>query len=571
LALVGAGRRASTEAVSGTGAGTRRFGIERAVIDRASATDLAFLAMDTGPVPQQIGAVLVLGAGAEFDVSRAEELIAQRVSAVPRLRQRLVRVPPGCGRAIWVDDADFDVRRHVREVRCRYPGDQQALLDLAAAVVIEPLPRSRPLWSAVFITGLADNAVALVIVVHHVLVDGIGGLAVLANLVDHRIGPASLPTVAFPRRPPSARRLAVDAVRWRLRAVLRVPAAWHRLRVSMAAGGGLAPARAAPCSLVQPTGPRRRFAVVRTDLANLRAAAHRHHGTVNDAVLTAIAGALCRVLVSRGESIDTIAIAVPVAGRRSATASELGNQVGPMLVTVPGAGTPSERIRQVAATVRARKDSAAGPPPIAVLGTLFRVAAALGAYHWYINHQRRMHTLVSHVRGPEQPITFADAPIKAIIPAAVGEAGNITVSFEVLSYAGTVTITAIADPDRFPDLSTLTDALQVELALLTHETADSNGPANGRPVTSAPGAHARPSQGPPAVGQPADAGPVPAVEVGDGQRDEGGHARDVAGDLGRDGVYTPTVAFPVAGDSRTRRAGAAALRTSPPLPSRRPG
>ncbi|MGE5831175.1 MAG: wax ester/triacylglycerol synthase domain-containing protein [Micromonosporaceae bacterium] len=462
-----------------TDAGTRLgFVSERAVIDRASATDLAFLAMDTGPVPQQIGAVLVLDAEAAFDVSRAQELIAQRILAIPRLRQRLVRVPPGCGRAIWVDDADFDVRRHVREVRCRNPGDQQALLDLAAAVVTEPLPRSRPLWSAVLITGLADNAVALVIVVHHVLVDGIGGLAVLATLVDQGIGPASQPAVAFPRRPPSTGRLAIDAVRGRLRAVLRVPAAWRRLRVSMAAGGGLAPARAAPCSLVQRTGPRRRIAVVRADRGNLRAAAHRHGGTVNDAVLAAIAGALYRVLVTRGESIDTIAIAVPVAGRRSATASELGNQVGPMLVTVPGASTPSERIRRVAATVRARKDSAAGPPPIAVLGTLFRVAAAFGAYHWYMNHQQRMHTLVSHVRGPEQPITFGDAPINTIIPAAVGEAGNITVSFEVLSYAGTVTITAIADPDHFPDLSNLTDALQGELALLTNETADSSRPAS---------------------------------------------------------------------------------------------
>jgi diacylglycerol O-acyltransferase len=507
LALVGAGRRASTEVVSGTDAGTRlRFGTERAVIDRASATDLAFLAMDTGPVPQQIGAVLVLGAGAEFDLSRAEELIAQRISAIPRLRQRLVRVPPGCGRAIWVDDADFDVRRHVREVRCRYPYDQRALLDLAVTVVTEPLPRSRPLWSAVFITGLADNAVALVIVVHHVLVDGIGGLAVLANLVDHRIGhAASQPAVAFPRRPPSVRRLAVDAVRGRLRAVLRVPAAWRRLRVSMAAGGGLAPARAAPCSLVQRTGPRRRFAVVRTDLANLRAAAHRHGGTVNDAVLSAIAGAVYRVLVSRGESIDTIAIAVPVAGRRSATPSELGNEVGPMLVTVPGAGTSSDRIRQVAATVRARKASAAGPPPIAVLGMLFRVAAALGAYHWYMNHQRRMHTLVSHVRGPEQPITFAGAPVKAIIPAAVGEAGNITVSFEVLSYAGTVTITAIADPDRFPDLSTLVDALQVELALLTNEAAAADPPIDV-PLRQRE-AHTLGRTGvPPTVRRPADAG-----------------------------------------------------------------
>jgi hypothetical protein len=48
----------------------------------------------------------------------------------------------------------------------------------------------------------------------------------------------------------------------------------------------------------------------------------------------------------------------------------------------------------------------------------------------------------------------------------VGEAGNVTAGFEVLSYAGTLTITATVDPDRFPDLSTLTDALRDELAAL---------------------------------------------------------------------------------------------------------
>lgn len=246
----------------------------------------------------------------------------------------------------------------------------------------------------------------------------------------------------------------------------RIPAAWRRLRVSMAAGGGLTPVRASPCSLIQRTGPRRRFAVVHADLAPLRAAAHRHGCTANDAVLTAVAGALRRVLTTRGESVDTIAIAVPVAGRRSATTSELGNQVGPMLVTVAGSDT-STRLQRVAAQVRARKESAAGPPPIAVLGTFFRAAAALGAFRWYMNHQRRMHTLVSHVRGPEQPISFGGAPVEAIIPAAVGEAGNTTSSFQVLSYAGTVTITAIVDPDSFPDLSALTDGLHAELALLT--------------------------------------------------------------------------------------------------------
>ena len=435
------------------------------VIDRASATDLAFLAMDAGPVPQQLAALILLDPGEAFDLPRAKDLLGRRLSAIRRMRQRLVRVPLGCGRAIWVDDADFDARRHVREIRCPHPGDEAALLDVAATIVTDPIPRSRPLWSAVFITGLAGDRIALLLVVHHVLVDGIGGLAVLAGLADHE-GAGSV-EVASPMRQPSSGRLAVDALAERVRALSRLSAGWRRLRTSMTAGGGLAPRRAAPCSLLRPTGPHRRLAVVRADLARLRTAAHHYGGSVNDAVLSTVAGALRQTLNARGESVDEFAIAVPVAGRRTATERELGNQVGPMLVTVDCAHGPAQRIPQVTATVRARRQMAAGAPPIAVLGTLFRAIAALGGYHWYMNHQRRMHTLVSTVRGPERPIAFAGAPIVGIIPISVGEAGNMTVSFTVLSYADDLTITAVVDPDRFPDMPTLIRALQAELALLT--------------------------------------------------------------------------------------------------------
>lgn len=234
----------------------------------------------------------------------------------------------------------------------------------------------------------------------------------------------------------------------------------------MMAGGGLAPARAASCSLREPTGPRRRLGVVYADAADLRAVAHRYDGTVNDAVLVVVAGALRRLLAGRDEAVDSLAVAVPVAGRRAASASRLGNVVAPLLVTVPAAGDPGHRIASVAAAVRAGKARAIGSPPIAVLGPLFRAAAALGAYRWYLRHQRRIHTLVSHVRGPDRPLTLAGAAVTGIIPVAVGEAGNLTVSFTVLSYAGTVAITVVADPDRVPDLPALTRALRDEIASL---------------------------------------------------------------------------------------------------------
>lgn len=85
---------------------------------------------------------------------------------------------------MWVDDADDDPAFHVRRLRCAEPRDEQAELDLAARIVTDPLPRSRPLWAAVIVTGLAARRVAVIIVLHHVVADGIAGLGILRRLAD---------------------------------------------------------------------------------------------------------------------------------------------------------------------------------------------------------------------------------------------------------------------------------------------------------------------------------------------------------------------------------------------------
>ena len=138
------------------------------------------------------------------------------------------------------------------------------------------------------------------------------------------------------------------------------------------------------------------------------------------------------------------------------------------VVLLAAAAEGSLQLPVVAAAVRAHKAAATGPPPIAVLGWLFRPLAALGGYHWYMNHQHRSHTLVSHVRGPAERVTFGGSPITAAIPVGVAEGGNVTAYFEVLSYAGTLTLTAITDPEHFPDPGTLTDALHAGLDQIIH-------------------------------------------------------------------------------------------------------
>lgn len=435
--------------------------VTRRRIERASATDRAFLAMEVGDVPEQFGVVLELDG--HLSLSRVRELVGDRVGAVPRLRQRLVRTPFGCGGPVWVDDAGFDLRWHVRELMCRSPGGERELMDTALTTVLSPLSRERPMWSVVLLTGLQDDRSALVVVLHHALADGIGGLNVLAKLVD----PGSdVGDAAFPQRPPAVTSLLEDALVRRAKALLGIVGSWRLLRSSMRAGGGLRPPRIARCSLMHPTGTNRRIIVVRTRYDDLRTAAHRFGATTNDAVLVAVSGALGQVLAARGEDVDTLVITVPVSGRRP-DSHELGNLVSPLLVPVPATGHVGHRLAGVAATVRAGKAGASGPPPIAVLGWVFRPLARLGGFRWYMNHQRRFHTLVSHLRGPEEVLSFGGVRISAAVPIGVGQGGNSTVYFEVLSYSGTLTISAIVDPDHLPDGDALAAALSEELRLIS--------------------------------------------------------------------------------------------------------
>jgi len=427
-----------------------------------TAGDLLTLAMDMGPVPSHVGAILQFDGVPGDDPAAAERLIGERIGAVPRLRQRLVPTPRGCGPPIWVDDPDADPSRHVRQVACPAPGDERALLDLAARLVTAPLPRTRPLWSAAVVTGLAEGGVALVMVLHHVVADGVGGLAVLSALADGAPQPGPLP----PARPaPSHRELAVDATVRRLRAVRRLPGAVGSMRTWIAAAGGSRPDPAAACSLVRPTGRRRRYEVVRADAAPLRALAHRHGATANDAVLVAVTAALHDLLASRGEAVDPIALGVPVSRRRSTTSARLGNQVAPILVAAPVTGDIPQRLERVAATVRTGRVAATGPPPVA-LATAMRLAARVGLLRRYLGHQRRMHTMVSSIHGPDRQVAIGGAGLVSIVPLVSAETGNVTVSFDVLAYAGVLTITAMADPDAVPDLPDLMAALRSELAAL---------------------------------------------------------------------------------------------------------
>jgi WS/DGAT/MGAT family acyltransferase len=433
-------------------------------IQRLSGNDLLQQATDVGPVPMQVGAVLVLGDGPPLDVDIVRAALAERIVGIPRLRQRLTSTPPGCGRPIWVTDDGFDVREQVRSRPCPAPGDEGALLRAAAEVVFERLPRDRPLWSATVVTG-SDVGDALVLVFDHVLADGIGGLAVLAGLVDGVVPISAGPSVERP----STRALFVDAWRTRLRQLGRVRNGVALVRSAWAElGQGRKPAR---CTLNRPIGNGRHFEVERVPLGPVVDVGHRVGVTVNDVVLTAVAGALAATLADRGDDVpEAFVVSVPVSARQTTDRESLGNQVGVMPVAVPTAGAPAARLLATAAERRRHQDGPAGASA-GLLGPLFRLLVRLGLFRPFIERQRLIHTVATNLRGPAQPLAFLGREITAVVPL-TSLAGNVPVAFAVLSYAGTLGITVVSDPAACPDHASLARHLADELDVLVSVPAE---------------------------------------------------------------------------------------------------
>ena len=151
-----------------------------------------------------------------------------------------------------------------------------------------------------------------------------------------------------------------------------------------------------------------------------------------------------------------------------------------MGVPVTAAGDPYQRLAAIAHTTRNRRPPDPGATT-ALLGPAFRILARLGAFRWFVDRQRLVTTMVTNLRGPDVRLSLLAAPITGVIPVSP-ITGNVTVAFAVLSYAGTLVVTVIADPQHCPDLPTLVAHLQCELDLLTTDHAAASAAIqDGRP------------------------------------------------------------------------------------------
>src|SRR5918912_2056228 len=153
-------------------------------VRRLSGLDAGFLSLETSEQPMQITVLGLLCArtGGSLTLEDLHRHLAARLDQLPALRWRVVPVPLGVAHPVVVEDTRFDLREHLCHAVLPEPGGPEELNAVCAQLVSQCLDRSRPLWRATLIDGLAGGRQALMLEIHHALMDGIAVRTTLARI-----------------------------------------------------------------------------------------------------------------------------------------------------------------------------------------------------------------------------------------------------------------------------------------------------------------------------------------------------------------------------------------------------
>jgi WS/DGAT/MGAT family acyltransferase len=463
--------------------------------DRLSALDASFLYLEDQTTPMHVGGIAVFRKPRTgFDYDGLVALIEQRLSLVPRYRQKVVQVPGRLARPVWADDPDFDVTYHVRRSALPKPGSDEQLNDLAARLMSRPLDHTRPLWETYLVEGLERNRIAVITKTHHAMVDGIGAVELGQVILDVSATPRP-PTESLwmPQPEPGVTQLVFDAVAEMVQrpgelvenarsAAMDAAATVQKVAeaVTGIVSAAKAAARPAPGSpLNVRISHQRRFATTRTKLDDFRAVRKTHGGTVNDVVLATVSGALRNWLLSRGEAVNsyqTIRALVPLSVRDTESENGVGSKVQAYLVDLPvGESNPVVRLHHISHAMRAHKESGqsvAADTLVRVGGLTPPTLHALGARAASSFSRRIFNVVVTNVPGPQVPLYAAGAKMIEMFPI-VPLAKNQALSIGVTSYDGGVYFGLNADRDAMSDVDVVAGMVEESLEELVGTVAAS--------------------------------------------------------------------------------------------------
>ena len=450
---------------------------------RLKVLDELFLHLEGPNTHMHVGGVAVFE-GPPADYADVLETIDKRLSEVPRFRQKLAFVPFGLGRPVWVDDTHFNLEYHVRHTALPAPGNDEKFKALISRIMSQQLDRTKPLWEMWYAEGLGGGRTALITKTHHCLVDGVSGADIMSVLLDLAPEPREVERVRWvPDPEPTADALLVDALKERITS----PTEAIRTLQSAMLDPGKVPNRvvegaralgsfvggtldfAPESTLNQPIGPHRRFDTVLTDLDDIKQVKNQHGGTVNDVVLSVVAGGLRRLLKGRGERVDGLEIRamVPVSVRAEHEKGALGNRVASVWAPLPVfEEDPVRRLHWVSERMQDLKSGgqAVGAQLLTSLGE-YAPPTILAQASRLVARQRAYNLVVTNVPGPQIPLYSMGREMLEVYPV-VPLSDNTTIGIALLSYNGKIGFGLLGDYDTAPDLGVLAEGIEKSIAEL---------------------------------------------------------------------------------------------------------
>jgi len=454
--------------------------------ERMSKVDTAWLRMDAPVNLMMILGFWTLKPGLRYEALC--ERVRERLLKYGRFRQRVEQDAAG---ARWIADADFDIRRHVVRESLPRGGARAQLQQRLAELAVQPLDHRHPLWQFQFIEHF-DGGSALIIRIHHCIADGIALIAVAMSLADGGQAP-----------PPLTRQAANAHDEWLSGAFFK--SLTDRAREALASAGGSATKSlsvlldpdkraAAPKELVhlgvQVAGDAASLLLMSDDsktrlkgqastvkrvawcdplpIDEVKAVSQALHCSINDVLLSCVAGAIGAYLRSMGDDIDgqEIRVMIPVNLRPPEQSHKLGNHFGlvPLLLPV-GIDNPIERVYEVRRRMTTLKDSTQPLLAFAVLAVAGVLAK--GGQDALLNMFSRKTTgIMTNVPGPREKIHLLGSSVEQCM-FWVPQSGDVGLGISVLSYGGGVQFGVISDALMCPEPQCIIDGFEPEFAKLS--------------------------------------------------------------------------------------------------------
>ena len=455
-------------------------------MQRLSGLDASFLYLETAAQPMHVCSILELDTstipgGYTFDRMRDE--LGLRIKAMPQFREKLADSRFNPDHPVWVEDADFDVDRHLHRIGLPSPGGRQELAEICGHIASLPLDRTRPLWEMWVIENIAGTdahdggRLAVMTKVHHAGVDGVTGANLMSQLCSTEpdaAAPEPVEGVGGGSELEIAVSGAFKFATRPLKLVNVVPSTLSTVvdTVKRARGGfAMKPPFVAPKTAFNAnvTG-HRNIAFAQLDLEDVKKVKDHFGVKVNDVVMALVSSTLRKFLEDRGELPDSTLVAMIPVSVHDKSDRPGRNQVSGMFASLEtDIDSPAQRLKSIAeANSVAKQHSSAIGATLLQDWTQFAAPAVFGvAMRLYASTNlaaaRPVHNLVvSNVPGPQLPLYFLGSEVKAMYPLGPifhGSGLNIT----VMSLNGKLDVGIVSCPELLPDLWDLADDFEVAL------------------------------------------------------------------------------------------------------------